>query len=139
MKMIKKGFALLVVAILFIGSASAQNSVAAQADQQFKNRQYTLALESYQKAYDRVSSNRAEKNRIYFQMGECYRLMYNYPKAEHTYLRLIQSGYYTVEPKLYFYMAEMCRFEEKFDECLDHRCHRCGRWRLPHLSYQQVV
>ena len=120
MKMIKKGFALLVVAILFIGSASAQNSVAAQADQQFKNRQYTLALESYQKAYDRVSSNRAEKNRIYFQMGECYRLMYNYPKAEHTYLRLIQSGYYTVEPKLYFYMAEMCRFNGKFNEAADY-------------------
>ena len=56
------------------------------------------------------------KNRIYFQIGECYRLMYNYPKAEHTYHRLIQAGYYTVEPKLYFYMAEMCRFNGKFDE-----------------------
>ena len=51
-------------------------------------------------------------------MGECYRLMYNYPKAEHTYLRLIQSGYYTVEPKLYFYMAEMCRFNGKFNEAV---------------------
>ena len=116
MKTIKKGFALLIVALLFAGSAMAQHSVATQADEQFKNRQYTLALDSYQKAYDRVSSNKAEKNRIYFQMGECYRLMYNYPKAEHTYHRLIQAGYYTVEPKLYFYMAEMCRFNGKFDE-----------------------
>ena len=116
MKMVKKGFALLIVAILFAGSVEAQNSVAAKADEQFKNNQYILALENYQKAYERVSSNRAEKNRIYFQIGECYRLMYNYPKAEHTYLRLIQAGYYNVEPKLYFYMAEMCRFNGKFDE-----------------------
>ena len=116
MKMIKKGFALMVVALLLGSSAMAQNSVASKADEQFKNKQYILALESYQKAYDRVSSNKAEKNRIYFQIGECYRLMYNYPKAEHTYLRLIQGGYYNVEPKLYFYMAEMCRFNGKFDE-----------------------
>ena len=92
MKTIKKGFALLAIALLWSGMAVAQNSVAAQADQQFKDKQYILALESYQKAYDRVSSNRAEKNRIYFQIGECYRLMYNYPKAEHTYLRLIQAA-----------------------------------------------
>ena len=106
----------MVVALLLGSTAMAQNSVASKADEQFKNKQYILALESYQKAYDRVSSNRAEKNRIYFQIGECYRLMYNYPKAEHTYLRLIQAGYYNVEPKLYFYMAEMCRFNGKFDE-----------------------
>ncbi|MCQ2273598.1 MAG: OmpA family protein [Bacteroidales bacterium] len=116
MKMIKKGFALLVVALLFAGTAMAQSSVATTADQQFANKQFRLALESYQKAYDRISGNKAEKNRIYFQIGECYRLMYNYPKAEHTYLRLIQAGYYTVEPKIYYYMAEMCRFNSKFDQ-----------------------
>lgn len=114
--MIKKGFALLVVALLFMGTAVAQTSIATAADQQFANKQYRLALESYQKAYDRIKGNKAEKNRVYFQIGECYRLMYNYPKAEHTYLRLIQAGYYTVEPKIYYYMAEMCRFNSKFDE-----------------------
>lgn len=119
MKTIKRGLALLIVAILFAGTAAAQNSVAATADQQFQNKQYTLALESYQKAYEKVGSNKAEKNRIYFQMGECYRLMYNYPKAQHTYRRLIQAGYYTVEPKIYYYMAEMCRFNGEFDEA-DH-------------------
>lgn len=116
MEMVKKGFVLLIMALFFGSSAMAQNSVAAKADEQFKNNQYILALESYQKAYDKVSNNRAEKNRIYFQIGECYRLMYNYPKAEHTYLRLVQAGYYNVEPKLYFYIAEMCRFNGKFDE-----------------------
>ena len=119
MKTLKKGITLLVLALLVSFGGHAQ-SVAKKADEQFKNKQYRLALESYQNAYDRVSSNRAEKNRIYFQIGECYRLIYNYPKAEHTYLRLIQAGYYTTEPKLYFYMAEMCRFNGKFDEAGDY-------------------
>ncbi len=120
MKMLKKGFALFVLTILLAGVAVAQNtnvrSVAGRADIQFRNKQYTLALESYQQAYEKVSGNKAEKNRIYFQIGECYRLMYNYPKAEHTYKRLVQAGYYNTEPKLYLYMAEMCRFNGKFDE-----------------------
>ena len=90
MKTIKIGFALLIAALLFASTATAQNSIAATADQQFQDKQFIQALESYQKAYDRISGNKAEKNRIYFQIGECYRLMYNYPKAEHTYLRLIQ-------------------------------------------------
>ena len=119
MKTLNKGITLLVLALLLSYGGHAQ-SVAKKADEQFKNKQYTLALESYQNAYDRVSTNRAEKNRIYFQIGECYRLMYNYPKAEHTYQRLIQTGYYTTEPKLYFYMAEMCRFNGKFDEAGDY-------------------
>ena len=119
MKTLKKGLTLLVLALLVSFSGHSQ-SVAQKADEQFKNKQYTLALESYLQAYDRVSTNRAEKNRIYYQIGECYRLIYNYPKAEHTYLRLIQSGYYTTEPKLYFYMAEMCRFNGKFDEAGDY-------------------
>ena len=49
-------------------------------------------------------------------MGECYRLMNNFPKAERVYKRLINQKYYTTEPKLYYYMAEMYRFENKFDE-----------------------
>lgn len=120
MKTIKKGFALLFAALLVAGIAMGQNtssrSVAGRADMQFKNKQYTLALTSYQEAYDKASKNRAERNRIHFQIGECYRLMYNYPKAQHTYKQLIAIGYYTTEPKLYFYMAEMCRFNGEFDE-----------------------
>ena len=49
-------------------------------------------------------------------MAECYRLMYDYPHAERIYKRLAADGYANTERKLYFNLAEMCRFEEKFDE-----------------------
>ena len=92
MKTLKKGIVLLAMAVLCAGMAVAQNSIAAQADQQFKNKQYTLALESYQKAYDRVSGNRAEKNRLYFQNRKYYHLLYKYYIADNTYHYLLKDG-----------------------------------------------
>ncbi|MBQ8046286.1 MAG: PD40 domain-containing protein, partial [Bacteroidales bacterium] len=76
--------------------------------------------ESYQSAYKKIKSNRAEKNRINFQIGECYRMMNNYPKAELIYNRLIKNArYYIVEPKIYYYLAEMYRFQNEFDKATE--------------------
>ena len=46
--------------------------------------------------------------------------MNNFPQAEHIYKRLVSSKYYTSEPKIYFYLAEMCRFENKLDEAANY-------------------
>lgn len=117
MKMLKKGLLFLFAALLFASVGFAQTkSIAQKADDLFDQKQYIAALEKYEEAYNKISSNKVEKNRCYFQMGECYRLMNNFPKAERVYKRLISQKYYTTEPKLYFYMAEMYRFENKFDE-----------------------
>lgn len=116
--MFKKGITLLAVALIFSASAFAQSakSIAQKADALFAQQQYLEALEKYQTAYDKIGSNKAEKNRLYYQIGECYRLIMNYPKAEHVYRRLLQANYYNTEPKIYFYLAEMCRFDGSFDD-----------------------
>ena len=120
MKTFKKGIVLLVCTLFCSFSLMAQTkSIAQKADDLFDQKQFIAALEKYEEAYNKISSNKAEKNRVYFQMGECYRLMNNFPKAERVYKRLINSKYYTTEPKLYLYMAEMYRFENKFDEADD--------------------
>ena len=117
MKTAKKSILLLTLSLFFATVAFAQTkSIAQKADDLFDQKQYIAALEKYEEAYNKVSSNKTEKNRIYFQMAECYRLMNNFPQAEHIYKRLISSKYYTSEPKIYFYLAEMCRFENKLDE-----------------------
>lgn len=117
MKTLEKGLTLLFLAMFFAVTGFAQTkSLAQKADDLFAQRQYIAALGKYEEAYNKITSNKAEKNRCYFQMGECYRLMNNFPKAERVYKRLINSKYYTTEPKLYYYMAEMYRFENKFDE-----------------------
>lgn len=117
MKTFKKGFILLIVSVLVAQIGFAQTkSLAQKADDLFNQNRYLDALEAYEKAYDKIRSNKAEKNRVYFQMGECYRLMNNFPKAQRVYKRLINSEYYNTEPKIYYYMAEMNRFQNKFDE-----------------------
>lgn len=120
MKTFKKGLVLLLTALFFAATAFAQTkSIAQKADELFDQKQFIAALEKYEEAYNKITGNKAEKNRVYFQMGECYRLMNNFPKAERIYKRLAGNRYYTTEPKLYFYLAEMYRFEEKFDDADD--------------------
>ena len=116
MKNLKKGLLLLVVALLAATGAQAQKSLAQKADDLFDQNRFVEALDQYTKVYEKIRDNRAEKSRIYFQMAECYRLMYDYPRAERIYKRLASDGYAATERKLYFNLAEMCRFEEKFEE-----------------------
>ncbi len=116
MKKLKKGVLLLAVALLTATGAQAQKSLAQKADDLFDQNRFVEALEQYTKVYEKIRDNRAEKSRVYFQMAECYRMMYDYPRAERIYKRLAGDGYAATERKLYFNLAEMCRFEEKFDE-----------------------
>ncbi len=117
MKTFKKSLILLLTAMVLASTAFAQSkNIAKKADDLFDQNRFIEALEKYESAYNKITSNKAEKNRIYFQMAECYRLMNDYPHAERIYKRLAAAGYSNNEPKLYFYLAEMCRFEEKFDE-----------------------
>ena len=91
MKTFKKSLLLLAVSLFLSSVAFAQTkSLAQKADDLFNQKQYIAALEKYEEAYNKISSNKAEKNRCYFQMGECYRLMNNFPKAERVYKRLIR-------------------------------------------------
>ncbi|MBR4506616.1 MAG: PD40 domain-containing protein [Bacteroidales bacterium] len=111
MKTLKKGLLLLFAAMFCIAGASAQKkSIAQKADDLFDQYRFYEAAEQYQKAYEKIKDNKAEKNRVYFQLAECYRLMYEYDKARRIYERLANDGYQQSEPMLYFYLAEMYRF-----------------------------
>ena len=111
MKTLKKGLLLLFAAMFCIAGASAQKkSIAQKADDLFDQYRFYEAAEQYEKAYEKIKDNKAEKNRVYFQLAECYRLMYEYDKARRIYERLANDGYQQSEPMLYFYLAEMYRF-----------------------------
>ena len=121
MKTLKKGLLLLFAAMFCIAGATAQKkSIAQKADDLFDQYRFYDAAQEYEKAYEKIKDNKAEKNRVYFQLAECYRLMYDYPRAERIYKRLANENFQNTERKLYFYLAEMCRFEEKFDEADDY-------------------
>jgi len=67
--------------ILFSFTGIAQNRLTQNADDAFKNQRYTIAIAKYKKAYSKVKKNKAEKNRIWFQIAECYRLTNDVKKS----------------------------------------------------------
>jgi len=114
-------FTLLTLAFLLAGleETAAQNKHTKAADDAFSDQQYSLAVEKYQKAYSKVKKNRDEKDRISFQMAECYRLMNNTKRAEISYKRLTGDRYKDKNPKILLYYANALKLNGKYEEAIE--------------------
>ncbi|MBR4803453.1 MAG: hypothetical protein IK032_02295, partial [Bacteroidales bacterium] len=74
MKNFKKGVFVLALAVVYaVAGYSQSKSITQKADDLFKQKKYIEAAENYESAFKSIKSNRAEKNRVLFQMAECYR------------------------------------------------------------------
>lgn len=98
---------------------TAQRNYTQEADDAFKLEQYNVSIDLYKKAYTKVKQNRAEKNRILFQIAEAYRMMNNTKNSEIAYKRVIKTNYFKQEPKVYLYLADALRANQKYDEALE--------------------
>lgn len=105
--------------LVCLGETTAQSKYAKAADDAFADQQYALAVEKYQKAYSKVKNNRDEKDRISFQMAECYRLMNNTKRAEIAYKRLIGDRYTKKNPKILLYYADALKTNGKYEEAIE--------------------
>ena len=92
---------------------------AKNADLAFGRKQYTEAADRYKKAYKRSKRNKAERARISYQMGECYRLIGLYKRAEPYYKRVIKTDYPSTHPEFYLNFAETYKSNEKYKEALE--------------------
>ena len=89
---------------------------AKSADEAFEDEKYALAVERYQKIVNKVKNNKAEKDRIYFQMAECYWHMAEYKKAKAQYKRLIRSNYERKEAIILLHYAETLKMDGNYEE-----------------------
>ena len=92
---------------------------AKNADLAFGRKQYTEAADRYKKAYRKVRRNKEERNRISFQMGECYRLIGLTKRAEPYYKRLLKTDYPNSHPEVYLYMADTYKMNEKYKDAIE--------------------
>lgn len=99
---------------MFNISLLAQRNSTATADADFEDYKYAEAVDKYKKAYAKVK-DRDEKNRIRFQMAECYRLMNVTKRAEPTYKSLVRNNYYKKEPIVLLHYANMLKINRKYD------------------------
>ncbi|MCD4729489.1 MAG: OmpA family protein [Bacteroidales bacterium] len=100
--------------LLFNISLLAQRNSTETADRDFEDFKYAEAIDKYKKAYSKVK-DRDEKNRIRFQMAECYRLMNVTKRAEPTYKSLVRNNYYKKEPIVLLHYANMLKINQKYD------------------------
>jgi len=107
--------------ILSIGvQAQKTRYYAKSADEAFEDQKFALAVERYQKIVNKVKNNKAEKDRIYFQLAECYWHMTEYKKAKAQYKRLIRSNYEKKQPIILLHYAETLKMDGNYDEAREY-------------------
>ncbi len=117
----RKYILILLSALFVFMSADLQaqrRNPAKNADLAFGRKQYTEAADRYKKAYRKVRRNKEERNRISFQMAECYRLIGLTKRAEPYYKRLLKTDYPNVHPEAYLYLAETYKMNGKYKDAI---------------------
>ena len=105
----------LIAILLILSPIFTVAQVAKEADAAFKQDRFSKALPLYKKASSKTK-NKVEKQRIGFQISECYRNLKDNRKAEQQYRRLISMKY--SDPIIYLYYAETLRDLGKFQESI---------------------
>ena len=98
---------------------NAQSRRAEAADADFENLRYALAIPKYKKAYSKVKRNKIEKNRITYQLAECYRLTNQPKRAEAYYKRLVRAKYDRTEPTVLLKLADAQRNNGDYEDALE--------------------
>ena len=92
---------------------------AKNADLAFGRKQYYEAVDRYKKAYKKTKRNKSERDRISYQMGECYRLIGLTKRAEPYYKRLLKTDFGTSHPELYLNLAETYKMNQKYKDAIE--------------------
>jgi peptidoglycan-associated lipoprotein len=113
---------------LFSNTISAKNRFTSSADKYFKNHKYQIAIYKYKKALSKVKNKVEERNRINYQLAECYRLTNNYRSALSQYKRLIRAKYHEKNPNIILLYAESLKTNNKHQEA-----------KVQYIKYLEIV
>ena len=121
--MIMKRYIVILLSVLFLCTDAdlyaQRRNPAKNADLAFGRKQYTEAVDMYKKAYKKSKRNKAERDRISFQMGECYRLIGLTKRAEPYYKRVLKTDFPNTHPETYLWAAETFKTNEKFNDAIE--------------------
>ncbi len=117
----KKIYLLGFVAFLFLLFAQSNQSIAqrnysSDADEAFETEQYSVAIDLYKQAYNKIKGNKPEKGRVLFRLAECYRKTNNQKQAINWYTRVVKSNY--PDPIAHLYLADALKADEQYAEAI---------------------
>lgn len=117
----KYTFILLSLLFVFLNTDlyAQRKNPAKNADLAFGRKQYTEAVDRYKKAYRKTRRKKDERNRITFQMAECYRLIGLTKRAEPYYKRVLKTDYVNSHPEVYLYAADTYKINGKYKEAIE--------------------
>jgi len=98
--------------------AFGQRNYSLEADQAFDNYQYSIAIDKYKIAVEKIRKNKVEKNRLLFQIGICYRQVNDTKKAEAQFGRLIKNKYQLIQPLVVLYYADALKSNANYADAL---------------------
>lgn len=102
--------------LISVSDVKAQKNFGQEADKAYDTEQYSVAIDLYKQAYNKVKKNKAEKARILFRLAECYRMTNNSKQAANWYQRVTKAGY--PDPTAYLYLADALKADEKYPEAI---------------------
>lgn len=118
-----KKYTLIVLSLLFVflntDLYAQRKNPAKNADLAFGRKQYTEAVDRYKKAYKKTRRKKDERNRITFQIGECYRLIGLTKRAEPYYKRVLKTDFVNSHPEVYLYAADTYKINGKYKEAFE--------------------
>ena len=113
----------LIISLLVLSTSTdlfaQKKNPAKNADLAFGRAQYSAAVDRYKKAYKKTKRNKDERNRISFQIGECYRLIGQPKKAEPFYKRLLKTDFPKEHPEVYLHLADACKTNKEYKEAIE--------------------
>ncbi|UTW60593.1 OmpA family protein [bacterium SCSIO 12741] len=115
MKGTKSAILLTFVALLFTTGLFAQRDFTNEADVAYQSESYYEAVDLYKKAYSK-EKDKAEKIRIVYRIGDCYRRIENAELAEEWLSKAERAKYTEQETKVYLYLADVMRIQGKYTE-----------------------
>jgi len=111
-------FSIVFIFLFHFSTIAQKSNLSESADKAFENHKYILAADKYKKALKKIKNDVDEKNRINYQMAECYRLTNNYRRAMNQYKRMHRAKYQEKEPLLLLYYAEALKSMEDYKEAI---------------------
>lgn len=122
-----RAFKALLTLILMVGlttTITAQKNYARKGENEFKNERYTLAIDEFKKAYDKVPNinnpkKRLEKAQYAFRIGQSYKYLTEVENAQQWFEKAILLKHYESEEEgaeSYFLMAEVLMEQGLYDK-----------------------
>lgn len=110
-------FLIATAALMISIGTFAQTKATKKADIEFDNAGYTEAARLYKQAEPAVK-DLTEKGRVFYQIGECYRLSTLFSQSEEWYNKAITAQYYNTNNEVYFNFATALQEQGKFEEAI---------------------